>query len=396
MKSGRRTTNLNRRLIQMKSIFTLTLLVACFAAAGQTVSTLIPPSTGIADALFVSPTGDIYGCPGRGIPNLIKITPDGELSIFATGLGGPNGVWADSKGNFFTSNYRSNNINKITPSGEVSIFASNLNGPAHLVINDADEIFVTEFGANFSGTGSRVLKFSPDGAQSNYLSEGGLLDVVGIVFDDDGNLYLSNWSSGQIFKSTGPGDLTPFADIGGTINQMAFHGGFLYVPSPSINQIFRIDMEGNVVHFAGTGRSRRTDGPAPRAAFPGASGLAFSPAGDLLYVNDQGDGALRVITLTDDIDGDGIPYNQEAAAGTDHNDSNSFLHFLGVERVHEGIDLRWSSVPGKIYTIQHSMDFQTWDDIATTLKADTDESSFIDPDSTRFEELTGFYRVGIE
>src|ERR1017187_6924835 len=54
---------------------------------------------------------------------IIKITPAGAQSTFASGLDGPYGMAFDRAGDLFVANANNNTIIKITPAGAQSTFA---------------------------------------------------------------------------------------------------------------------------------------------------------------------------------------------------------------------------------------------------------------------------------
>ena len=384
-------TRINSRFSNLH-IFTLALAVSLHllptTSEAQPVSTVFGASTGIGDSIAVGPSGDIFGCPGRGIETLIRITPAGERSIFSSGQGSPTGIDFDSAGNAFVANYRQNNVVKITPDGTPSVFASGLNGPAHVAINANDEVFVSEFGANFGGNGARVLRFTPDGEKFTHLSGVGLQDVIGLAFDDDGVLYVGNWQSGRIFRSTGEGALEEFADIPGNVNQIGFNRGFIYAPS-STRIIYRVDLSGNVSAFSGGGRQARRDGLISTSTYPQPNSVAFSADGNTMYVNDAPDGALRAISFTRDTDDDGHADELEMRAGTDPEDPASVLKLIEGSRSEGAMDLRWMTVPGRGYAVDFSTDGAIWEEIGAVESADEPESSF----SHGTDSLLGLYRI---
>ena len=373
------------------SLWTVLLIVMNATGFAQPVTTVYPASTGIGDAIAVGPNGDIFGCPGRGIETIIRITPAGERSIFSSGNGSPTGIDFDSNGNMFVVNYRQNNVVKITPDGETSVFASGLNGPAHVAISPSDEVFVSEFGAGFSGTGAKVVRLAADGSKTDHLTGMGLQDVIGLAFDDEGNLFVGNWASGTIFKSTGEGELVAFADIPGNVNQIGYHRGFVYAPS-SDRRIHRINMSGEVSVLAG-GRNGRRDGLLATSTFPAPNSVAFSNDGDTIYVNDVADGALRAISLSYDSDGDGHSDEMEFRAGTDPADSENVLRMLDSVSTSTGIDLRWTSVPGAIYQVLFSTNLDGWTQIGEANEAVSSESVYSHVFDVGFAPHGGFYRV---
>jgi hypothetical protein len=84
--------------------------------------------------LAFNSTGDLFvGSVGNG--NIYEITPTGEQSIFASGLGSllvPAGLAFNNAGDLFVAP-RGSSIYEFTPGGIKSAFASGLNGPAYLV-----------------------------------------------------------------------------------------------------------------------------------------------------------------------------------------------------------------------------------------------------------------------
>ena len=133
---------------------------------------------------------------------------------------------------------------------------------------------------------------------TSYVSGSGLRDPIGIALDDSGNVYSSNWQNGRIYKITPEQQVTLFATIpGGTINQITYANGTLYVPSPSLNKIFSLTLDGTLTLLAGTGQAGSQNGPALEATFDRPNSIAASLTGDTLYVIDANPGVIRMITL---------------------------------------------------------------------------------------------------
>ena len=85
--------------------------------------------------LFVSTGGD----PGNDA--ILKFTPDGVGSTFATALDNPRGLAFDRRGNLFVAEVILGNISKFRPDGNMTVFASGIDGPEFLVIQPAPPPF---------------------------------------------------------------------------------------------------------------------------------------------------------------------------------------------------------------------------------------------------------------
>ncbi|MFT5514680.1 MAG: sugar lactone lactonase YvrE [Rhodothermales bacterium] len=267
-------------------------------AQAQTVSTFANLQRGAyGDGLTMSASGDLYASQGYNGSVVLMIDKQANVSVFASGLQGSVGAFFDSEGFLYVNSYSGGFIYRLDEEGTISTLAIGLNGPAGVVISPSDEVFVSEYGADFSGQGSRVKKMSTSGIASSYFTGGGLQDVIGIALDESGNLYVSNWGSGKIYKITPQKELSLFADIPGSINQIAYANGHLFVPSPSLNKVFSIDLAGTVTLIAGTGSAGSADGPALEATFNRPNSVAVNPAGDVLYILDAATGVIRKIDL---------------------------------------------------------------------------------------------------
>ena len=114
--------------------------------------------------------------------NFIDLACDGANNLFVVNQGWPV------------------SIVKITPDGTKSTFASALSSPGGLAVDSAGDLFVAEQGS--------ILKFSPDGTRSTFASG---LDLYGMAFDRAGNLFAAGWESTSIFKFTPDGTPSTFA-----------------------------------------------------------------------------------------------------------------------------------------------------------------------------------------
>jgi sugar lactone lactonase YvrE len=268
--------------------------VAFAGSPFKAVSTLA--ATGLAnttDGLAVGANGDIYVSGGPGGQNILRVTPEGEMSVFAAGFN-TNGSYFDSHGNLFVANYDESSVRKITPAGIVTTFASSLDGPAGVWVDPNDNVYVSLFGANFSMTGATVLKITPEGVVSTYATGGGLADVIGIVGDENGRIYASNWAAGSLFDIT-DGNVNLLAPNTGRTNMICYSNGYIYMPSPADALVRRVSLEGTVETFIGTTTRQTIDGPIAIADFERPNSCALTQDGTTMYVMDRDNGLLRKV-----------------------------------------------------------------------------------------------------
>ncbi len=90
----------------------------------------------------------------------------------------------------------------------------------------------------------------------------------------------------------------------------------------------------------------------------------------------------------DDSDGDGMSNYQEFLAGTDPRDAASSLK-TEVQTVQGALYFKWNTVPGKVYQMQFSSDFQTWTNLGAQRMAVSGEDSVFVEQSAGL----GFYRI---
>lgn len=92
---------------------------------------------GAPTGLVFDTSGNLYEADGTGVINMI--TPGGVVSTFATGVGtNPNGLVMDSSGNLYEGDNNTGSIFMITPGGVVSVLAS-VPGIVDLTIGDVPE-----------------------------------------------------------------------------------------------------------------------------------------------------------------------------------------------------------------------------------------------------------------
>src|SRR5438874_2219624 len=90
----------------------------------------------------------------------LKAAP-GDLYV-ADLTNGTTGLAFDSAGNLFAGDYTGGNILKFTPNGTQSIFASGAGNVAGLAFDSAGNLFAGDY------TGGNIFKFTPDGTQSTF------------------------------------------------------------------------------------------------------------------------------------------------------------------------------------------------------------------------------------
>ncbi len=148
------------------------------------MSVSVAAATFVLPAIAYSAPGDLYvSDPVNG--TVVKVTPAGGKTTFASGLNSPAGLAFDRAGNLFVVEFASGTIFKFTSDGSKTTFASGLSSPGALAFDGTGNLFVTE---SFGDIGS-ISKFTPAATKSTFASDGNLL---GLAFDLLGNLFASH------------------------------------------------------------------------------------------------------------------------------------------------------------------------------------------------------------
>ena len=232
--------------------------------------------------IFTSDFGSRLGGGGTGGDKIYKISADGKVALFCNGQLGASGSTFDKNGRLFQANIRGNRINVISPAGKVTEFArKGLNFPVGLVLNNDGSLFVCNCG------GSSIQKITAAGESSIFVQDMLLQCPNGIAKGDDGCLYISNFMNGDVVKVTPEGKASRLATIpGGNNGHIVMHRGQLFVVARSAHKIYRVSLDGKTEVFAGSGKRGKQDGAPNEATFSFPNGIAISPDGKYMYVNE--------------------------------------------------------------------------------------------------------------
>jgi hypothetical protein len=175
-------------------------------------------------------TVNLGGTFNNGASPIYRYTPDGSSSIFASALDTPRGLAFDGAGNLFVEINTNLDpsadpppiqgaILKVTPDGLMSTFATGF--PSNLFLgglatDSAGNVFVAA--TNLSQTATTIYKITPDGTVSPFFSLPAGAGGGGMAFDSSGNLYVTAFDlptdppTGEIlrFAPDGTQDSSPF------------------------------------------------------------------------------------------------------------------------------------------------------------------------------------------
>lgn len=173
-------------------------LITTFASAGN----LSGPS-----ALAFDKNGNLFVLNYAWInqASILKITPNGDVSVFASVGGGGSGLAFNSKNELFAVDYAYSHIWKISTNGVVSTFASGspINAPTSLAFDKNDNLFVANQG--YGNTTPTISKITPSGAVSTFWSAGSYqgLYLDSLAIDANGNLFAGYGNSILNINSSG-------------------------------------------------------------------------------------------------------------------------------------------------------------------------------------------------
>lgn len=225
--------------------------------------------------------GDFGATLDAGGMNVYKVTREGEVSVFSNAMNGASGNDFDKDGNLYQSS-TAGFMSKITPDGVASTFANGFTGGLIGVsVQDDGRLYTCNCGGNL------INEVSPEGVVSTYVASSLFNCPNGIDVDSEGNLYIANFGNGDVVKVTPAKEVSVFATIsGGNNGHLLIHGDFIYVVARRGNAIYRVDFEGKVSKFAGSGARGTANGSLSQATFSLPNDIAISADGKKMYVND--------------------------------------------------------------------------------------------------------------
>lgn len=170
----------------------------------------------------------------------------GSLSTFASGLGNLTKPAFDNAGNLYVPSYSTHTVKKITPAGTVSNFiTAGLFNPGAIVFDADGNAYVSNQGG---GLGTSVGKYNSAGNQINISYVTGLNSPLGMTFDSAGNLYIASSGDGRIVKVTPAGVASTYlSGISGPRDVAFDAAGNLYVTAQQAGTIRKYDSNGNLL-----------------------------------------------------------------------------------------------------------------------------------------------------
>src|SRR5438477_11920946 len=264
-------------------LFVLALL---FAAASTRAQTKIRSLTNVIDGhavggVTIDLVGNIYVADFGDV--IWKITPEGKRHVFASGLYGASGNAIDNEGNLLQANFYGDSITKIDRKGQATPFVtSGLSGPVGIAVNkQAGDIYVANCRSN------SIAKVAKDGAVSSFAKSDLLNCPNGICFDREGNLYVVNFRDNKMLKIDPKGTVASFATISKKgLGHLCFKEDRFYVTAFESHEIYEVTLDGTVKRILGNGKRGIVDGAAAKARLSFPNGIASSPWGRRLYINE--------------------------------------------------------------------------------------------------------------
>lgn len=195
--------------------------------------------------------------------SISQITPDGDVTTFASGFSGPQAIAPDAAGNIYVAD--DNILYRYTPAGVGSILATGFGSPTGLAVDPSGNVYETD------ESDGAVYKISPAGVVSTLAT--GFGDPSALAVDTNGNVFVADYGSNTVTKITPAGQTSLFARDVFNPEAMAFDTG---------GNLYAADVIGYIYLVKASSVSTYT------TVYPRPHGLGFDPSGNL-FVADYND-----------------------------------------------------------------------------------------------------------
>ena len=161
----------------------------------QLVETVIASHPKIVDGLYVDQSGNVFTTSG-GLQSGIQI---GKFDIrlnsytqnFALGFSGPINIASYRDSLLIVTNFDNGTVSSFNLNTRVSTYiATRLHGPAGIAIDNADNIYITNWGTYQGPEGHRIHKISSTGSVNVYVDSSALRRPQAIIFNHLGEMIV--------------------------------------------------------------------------------------------------------------------------------------------------------------------------------------------------------------
>ena len=124
---------------------------------------------------------------------ILRITPWGEISVFAAGFAAPEGLAMGHHGELFVTDPGASRVYRVSPTGKMTVLASGLPGGSAIVASaDGQYLFVAD-------AKRRIWRFHADGtARTEFAAFADEGRLAGMALDQEGNLYVARDGAGKV------------------------------------------------------------------------------------------------------------------------------------------------------------------------------------------------------
>ncbi len=247
-----------------------------------------------ADGMRRTPSGNFV--IGGSYP-ILEVTPEGDISELPASSqtqGGPLGLDFDSAGNLYVANWGQNNVEMFAPgqTGQLANTPDSINGPNSLAVVNDNHFVTANCGATSPGTS--ITRYQADGTEISVVEIEPGLDsscIAGVTYDNEENLYASNWVTGRIFRVTPDDSVELVAQIeGAQVNHLRYHNGYIYAPGTTDGRFHIIDITQSpavVESFGSTEQNLIIDGDIRTANFILSNSVDIGADGETVYFTDD-------------------------------------------------------------------------------------------------------------
>ena len=229
------------------------------------------------DGIHIQKSGNLLFTEGWDGNDIFKITPDGTVSVFSTGLKGPIDILQGLDGYYYVSLWKGKGIAQISQNGKILKTIPTKPGPGPMVIDKKGTIYITH---NINDGSGFITAIDISGNPTIYASGQMLKNPGGIDMDDQGNLIIANFNDGHIIKIDNNKKQTHFSSIPvkgkWKTGHLKVNKNKIYVTSISSDRIYMIDQLGKASIFVQQGSPKKI-----KIANP--NGLTISPDKTFLY-----------------------------------------------------------------------------------------------------------------